>query len=89
MKLLLDRLLVKCKTLMVANGYHQEECINYFDTSSLVVKSQTIRVVLILAISFDWPIKELDANSVFLNGEFQKTIYMTQPKGFENLEHPT
>ena len=45
------------KARVVAQGYSQEEVVNYFDTFSLVIKPTAIRLVLSLAISNGWCIR--------------------------------
>ena len=77
------------KARLVAKGFHQNPGIDFNETFSLVVKPQTIRVVLSLAISQGWSIKQLDVNNAFLNSELKETIYMTQPEGFVNSQYPT
>ncbi|CAL9006824.1 unnamed protein product, partial [Prunus brigantina] len=42
------------KARLVANGFHQQEGLNYIKTFSLVVKHTTIRMVLSLEISKKW-----------------------------------
>ena len=46
------------------------------------MKSTSIRVVLSIALSKGWPIRQIDFNNAFLNGDLTETIFMTQPEGF-------
>ncbi|GJT78850.1 ribonuclease H-like domain-containing protein [Tanacetum coccineum] len=56
--------------------------------SSLVVKSATIRTVLSLVVTPDWPIHRLDVKNAFLYGQLSEIVYMHQPPGFFDSTHP-
>nr|GFA54432.1 hypothetical protein [Tanacetum cinerariifolium] len=56
--------------------------------SSLVVKSATIRTVLSLAVSCDWPIHQLDVQIAFLLGHLSETVCMHHPSGFADPNKP-
>jgi histone deacetylase 1/2 len=45
------------KTQLVAKGFDQQYEIDYFETFSPRIKPSTIRMVLSLAVTFNWPIK--------------------------------
>lgn len=62
-------------------GYNQIKGIDNVESFSHVVKPQTIRVVLTLA-SMNWPLKHLDLNNAFLNGDLQKNYLYDLAKGF-------
>lgn len=47
-----------------------------------MVKPTTVRVVLSLALSNNWSIRQIDINNAFLNGDLSEVVYMTQPPGF-------
>ncbi|XP_075103758.1 uncharacterized protein LOC142178326 [Nicotiana tabacum] len=73
---------------LVAKGFSQEVGIDYHDTFSTVVKPTTIRVVLTLALSKGWPLRQLDVKNAFLHGEIHEEVYMTQPTGFVDPKFP-
>lgn len=47
-----------------------------------------MRVVLSLALSFGWTIRQLDVHNAFLHGDFKETVYMQQPPGFIDASRP-
>lgn len=71
-KLNADGSLDKFKARIVAKGYDQEECINYLETFSPVVRTATIRVVLGIATAKSWPITQLDVKCAFFMATFMK-----------------
>lgn len=76
------------KARLVAKGFHQQPVIDFEETFSLVVKPITIRTVLSLAVSFDWPFRQFDVSDDFLHGNLSETMYMSQPLGFSHPQHP-
>ena len=84
-----DGFVDRFKACLVAKGFHQRFGIYYIDTFSLVVKPTTIHVVLSLVVSRSWSLRQLDVNNVFLQGNLSENVYMSQPPGFVDQDHPT
>nr|GEY67253.1 retrovirus-related Pol polyprotein from transposon TNT 1-94 [Tanacetum cinerariifolium] len=62
------RVVIKNKARLVAQGYRQEEGINYDDTFALVVRLKAIRIFLAYAACIGFMVYQMDVKSAFLNG---------------------
>ncbi|OIW21109.1 hypothetical protein TanjilG_29361 [Lupinus angustifolius] len=74
------------KARLVAKGFHQQLGMDYNETFSPVVKLITIRILLTLTITFQWPLEQLDINNAFLNGLLNEKVYMQQPTCFQHSD---
>ena len=56
--------------------------IDFGDIFSLVSKVTSIRLILSVAVAFDFEIEQMDVKTSFLHGDLEEEIYMKQPEGF-------
>ncbi|GJX15179.1 putative RNA-directed DNA polymerase [Tanacetum coccineum] len=64
--------IIRYKARFFAKGYRQQPGIDFHKKFSPVVKSTTIRVVLSLVVTNDWPLRQLDIQNAFLHGNLKE-----------------
>ncbi|GJX04467.1 retrovirus-related pol polyprotein from transposon TNT 1-94 [Tanacetum coccineum] len=73
---------------LVAQGYNQQEGIDYDKTYALVARLESIRILLAYACTLDFKLFQMDIKSAFLNGFINEELYVAQPPGFIDFEKP-
>ncbi|GJR07222.1 copia protein [Tanacetum coccineum] len=76
------------KARLVAQGYNQQEGINYDETYAPVARLESIRILLAYACALDFKLFQMDVKSAFLNGFINEEVYVAQPPGFIDFEKP-
>ncbi|GKB26266.1 putative ribonuclease H-like domain-containing protein [Tanacetum coccineum] len=80
--------MIKNKARLVAQGYTQEEGINYDEVFAPVARIESIRLFLAYASFKDFVVYQMDTNSAFLYGKIEEEVYVCQPPGFEDPNFP-
>ncbi|KAA0050644.1 Retrovirus-related Pol polyprotein from transposon TNT 1-94 [Cucumis melo var. makuwa] len=73
---------------LVAQGYTQVEGIDFDETFAPVARLKAIRLLLGLSCIQKFKLYQMDVKSAFLNGYLNEEVYVAQPKGFVDSEHP-
>ncbi|GJY22594.1 putative ribonuclease H-like domain-containing protein [Tanacetum coccineum] len=81
-------IVLRNKARLVAQGHRQEECIDYKENFAPVARIEAIRLFLAYASFMGFLVYQMDVNSAFLYGTIEEEVYVTQPPGFKNPDHP-
>jgi hypothetical protein len=73
----------------VIHDYRQIEKIDYEEKYAFVMRSDTSRILLSIAIILDWKIRQFDVKLAFLNEMMNRMIYIVQSKEFEKEKDKT
>lgn len=75
-KLNSDGSIAKYKARLVEKGFHQHAGLDNTKTFCPVIKSVTMRLVLAITLSFNWPLRQLDVSNAFLHGFLKEEVYL-------------
>ncbi|GKA82290.1 putative ribonuclease H-like domain-containing protein [Tanacetum coccineum] len=81
-------IMIKNKARLVAQGYTQEEGIDYDEVFAPVARIEAIRLFLAYASFKDFVVYQMDVKSAFLYGKIEEEVYVCQPPGFEDPNFP-
>ncbi|GJS37500.1 retrovirus-related pol polyprotein from transposon TNT 1-94 [Tanacetum coccineum] len=76
------------KARLVAQGYNQQEGIDYDETYAPVARLESIRILLASACALDFKLFQIYVKSAFLNDFINEKVYVAQPLGFIGFVKP-
>ncbi|GJT54267.1 putative ribonuclease H-like domain-containing protein [Tanacetum coccineum] len=81
-------IVIKNKARLVAQGYTQEEGIDYDEVFAPVARIEAIRLFLAYASFKDFVVYHMDVKNAFLYGKIEEEVYVCQPPELEDPNFP-
>ncbi|GKD72677.1 retrovirus-related pol polyprotein from transposon TNT 1-94, partial [Tanacetum coccineum] len=83
-----DQTVIHNKARLVAKGYAQEEGIDFEESFAPVARLEAVRIFVAYAAHKSFLIYQMDVKTAFLNGLLKEEVYVAQPEGFVDPDHP-
>ncbi|GKB38876.1 retrovirus-related pol polyprotein from transposon TNT 1-94, partial [Tanacetum coccineum] len=81
-------IVIRNKARLVAHGHRQEDGIDYEEVFATVARIEAIRLFLAYASFIGFLVYQMDVKSAFLYRTIEEEVYVTQPPGFKDPDHP-
>lgn len=79
----LDGTIARRKARLVARGFGQQKGKDYEESFAPVIRMESLRLQLTLAINLDYEIRTFDVRTAYLYGDLCEEVFLEQPEGFE------
>nr|GEZ96410.1 retrovirus-related Pol polyprotein from transposon TNT 1-94 [Tanacetum cinerariifolium] len=83
-----DQTVIRNKARLVAKGYAQEEGTDFEESFASVARLEAVRIFVVYAAHKYFPIYQMDVKTTFRNGPLKEEVYVSQPDGFVDPDHP-
>lgn len=70
------------KARLVAQGFSQQKGLDYDEVFSPVIRFESVRNLIAVAVQRGLKLHQLDVTTAFLNGHLNEEVFMRQPEGF-------
>ncbi|GKA29807.1 retrovirus-related pol polyprotein from transposon TNT 1-94 [Tanacetum coccineum] len=67
---------------------HKEEGIDFEESFAPVARLEAARIFVAHAVHKSFPMYQMDVKTAFLNGPLKEEVYVAQPEGFVDPDHP-
>ncbi|GJY21504.1 retrovirus-related pol polyprotein from transposon TNT 1-94 [Tanacetum coccineum] len=83
-----DQTVIRNKARLVAKGYAQEEGIDFEESFAPVARLEAVRIFVAYDAHKSFLIYQMDVKMEFLKGHLKEEVYVAQPDGFVDPDHP-
>nr|GEU70738.1 copia protein [Tanacetum cinerariifolium] len=84
-----EQTVIKNKSHLVVRGYRQEEGIDYEKSFAPVSRMEATRIFLAYVAHKGFLVYQMDVKTAFLHGSLKEEVYVCQPEGFIDADHPS
>ncbi|GKE27804.1 retrovirus-related pol polyprotein from transposon TNT 1-94 [Tanacetum coccineum] len=84
-----ENTVIRNKTRLVVRGYRQEEGIDFEESFAPVARMEAIGIFLAYTTHKSFIVFQMDVKTAFLHGSLKEDVYVCQPKGFIDADHPS
>nr|GFA58949.1 retrovirus-related Pol polyprotein from transposon TNT 1-94 [Tanacetum cinerariifolium] len=84
-----EQTVIRNKSRLVMRGYYQEEGIDFEESFTSVARMEAIRIFLAYAAHKSFTMFQMDVKTAFLHGSLKEDVYVCQPEGFIDADHPS
>nr|GEX88356.1 retrovirus-related Pol polyprotein from transposon TNT 1-94 [Tanacetum cinerariifolium] len=84
-----EKSVIRNKSRLVVREYRQEEGIYFEESFAPVARMEAIRIFLAYAAHKSFTVNQIDVKTAFLHGTLKEDMYVCQPEGFIDADHPS
>nr|GEX93355.1 ribonuclease H-like domain-containing protein [Tanacetum cinerariifolium] len=84
-----EQTVIKNKSRLVVRGYRQEEGLDFEESFAPVARMEAIRIFLAYDAHKSFTVFQMDVKTAFLHGSLKEDVYVFQPVGFIDADHPS
>nr|GFA86078.1 retrovirus-related Pol polyprotein from transposon TNT 1-94 [Tanacetum cinerariifolium] len=84
-----EQTVIRNKSRLVVSRYRQEEGIDFEESFTPVARMEAIRIFLAYDAHKSFIVFKMDVKTAFLHGSLKEDVYVCQPEGFIDADHPS
>nr|GFA24962.1 retrovirus-related Pol polyprotein from transposon TNT 1-94 [Tanacetum cinerariifolium] len=84
-----EQTVIRNKSRLFVRGYRQEEGIDFEESFAPVARMEAIRIFLAYVAHKSFTVFQMDVKTAFLHGSLKEDVYVCQPEGFIDADHPS
>nr|GEW08097.1 copia protein [Tanacetum cinerariifolium] len=84
-----EQTVIRNKSRLVVRGYRQEEGLDFEESFASVARMEAIRIFLAYDTHKSFTVFQMDVKTAFLHGSLKEDVYVCQPEGFIDADHPS